>query len=73
MAQFSMEIMRLTGSVLRGNQQPSSYYDRVVDVCEELVKFTVLTRDASAYLTDRYSERKEQAAELEKRVSLRSI
>lgn len=56
-----------------GRMKPSSYYDRVVDVCEELVKFTVLTRDASAYLTDRYSERKEQAEDLEKRVSLKSI
>ena len=46
---------------------------RVVDVCEELVKFTIMTRDASSYLTDRYSERKEEAAELEKRVSLKSI
>ena len=56
-----------------GRMKPSSYYDRVVDVCEELVKFTILTRDASSYLTDRYSERKEEAAELEKRVSLKSI
>ena len=56
-----------------GRMKPSSYYDRVVDVCEELVKFTLLTRDASAYLTERYSERKEQAADLEKRVSLKSI
>ena len=56
-----------------GRMKPSSYYDRVVDVCEELVKFTIMTRDASAYLTDRYSERKEEAAELEKRVSLKSI
>ncbi|WCK03303.1 arsenical resistance protein ArsH [Agrobacterium tumefaciens] len=56
-----------------GRMKPSSYYDRVVDVCEELVKFTLLTRDASGYLTDRYSERKEQATELEKRVSLKSI
>lgn len=56
-----------------GRMKPSSYYDRVVDVCEELVKFTILTRDASSYLTDRYSERKEAAAELEKRVSLKSI
>lgn len=56
-----------------GRMKPSSFYDRVVDVCEELVKFTLLTRDASAYLTDRYSERKEEAAELEKRVSLKSI
>jgi arsenic resistance protein ArsH len=56
-----------------GRMKPSSYYDRVVDVCEELVKFTILTRDASPYLTDRYSERREAAAELEKRVSLKSI
>nr|ASK48347.1 arsenical resistance protein ArsH [Agrobacterium deltaense] len=56
-----------------GRMKPSSYYDRVVDVCEELVKFTIMTRDASSYLTDRYSERKEEAAELEKRVSINSI
>ncbi|KSV85668.1 hypothetical protein N181_22685, partial [Sinorhizobium fredii USDA 205] len=48
-------------------------YDRVVDVCEELVKFTLLTRDGSSYLTDRYSERREDAAKLEKRVSLKSV
>ncbi|MBY5782730.1 arsenical resistance protein ArsH [Rhizobium leguminosarum] len=56
-----------------GRMKPSSYYDRVVDVCEELVKFTLLTRDASPYLTDRYSERKEEVAKLEQRVSLRSL
>jgi arsenic resistance protein ArsH len=56
-----------------GRMKPSSYYDRVVDVCEELVKFTLLTRDASSYLTDRYSERKEDAAKLEQRVRLKSI
>ena len=56
-----------------GRMKPSSYYDRVVDVCEELVKFTLLTRDASAYLTDRYSERKEDAEKLEQRVSLKAI
>jgi arsenic resistance protein ArsH len=56
-----------------GRMKPSSYYDRVVDVCEELMKFTLLTRDASAYLTDRYSERKEDAAKLEQRVQLKSI
>jgi arsenical resistance protein ArsH len=56
-----------------GRMKPSSYYDRVVDVCEELVKFTLLTRDASTYLTERYSERKEQASKLEERVSLKSI
>ncbi|MDQ0561698.1 hypothetical protein QO004_003498 [Rhizobium mesoamericanum] len=53
--------------------KPSSFYDRVVDVCEELVKFTLLTRDASSYLTDRYIERKEDAAKLEQRVKLSSI
>jgi arsenical resistance protein ArsH len=53
-----------------GRMKPSSYYDRVVDVCEELVKFTWLTRDASSYLTDRYSERKEEAAKLETRMNL---
>ncbi|MCO6185419.1 arsenical resistance protein ArsH [Rhizobium sp. L1K21] len=56
-----------------GRMKPSSYYDRVVDVCEELMKFTLLTRDCAAYLTDRYSERKEEAARLEKRVSLQSV
>ncbi|WP_426131697.1 arsenical resistance protein ArsH [Pararhizobium sp. PWRC1-1] len=56
-----------------GRMKPSPYYDRVVDVCEELVKFTLLTRDASAYLTDRYSERKEEAEKLEQRVNLKSI
>ncbi|WP_234665039.1 arsenical resistance protein ArsH [Agrobacterium vitis] len=48
-----------------GRMKPSSYYERVVDVCEELVKFTLLTRDASSYLTDRYSERKEAAEKRE--------
>ena len=39
---------------------------------EELVKFTLMTRDVSGYLTDRYSERKENAAQLEKRVNFKS-
>ena len=52
--------------------KPAAYYDRVVDVCEELVKFTLLTRDCAAYLTDRYSERKENSAELEARVNLKT-
>ena len=52
--------------------KPSSYYDRVVNVMEELVKFTVLTRGCAGYLADRYSERKESADELSKRVNQRS-
>ena len=42
-----------------GRMRPSAYYDRIVDVMEELMKFTLLTRPVSADLTDRYSERKE--------------
>ena len=44
-----------------GRMRPSPLYDRIVDVMEELMKFTLLTRDRAAYLTDRYSERKKLA------------
>lgn len=40
--------------------KPSAFYDRIVDVMEELVKFTLLTRDNKDFLVDRYSERKEK-------------
>ena len=53
--------------------KPSSYHDRVVDVLEELVKFTLLTRDVTPYLVDRYSERKESAQALMARVNQTSI
>lgn len=43
-----------------GRMKPGPLYDRVVDVCEELMKFTLLTRGCSDYLVDRYSERKER-------------
>lgn len=52
-----------------GQMKPSSYYNRIVDVMEELVKFTYLTRDNRAYLTDRYSERVENHEALSKRVN----
>lgn len=42
-----------------GRMKPSSYYDRIVDVMEELVRFTVLIRPHAEQLVDRYSERKD--------------
>jgi arsenic resistance protein ArsH len=56
-----------------GRMKPSSYYERVVDVMEELFKFTLLTRDVAPYLVDRYSERRESAELLSKRVNQRGL
>ncbi|MBF6033799.1 arsenical resistance protein ArsH [Pseudomonas sp. P155] len=56
-----------------GRMKASPFYDRVVDVMEELVKFTVLLRDQQTHLVDRYSERKESAEQLMARVNQRSI
>ena len=41
-----------------GRMKPSAYYDRIVDVMEELIRLTVLLRPHTAVLTDRYSERR---------------
>ncbi|WP_026607144.1 arsenical resistance protein ArsH [Methylocapsa acidiphila] len=56
-----------------GRMKPSPFYDRVVDVMEELVKFTLLTRGCAGYLTSRYSERKEDAEKLAERTALKAI
>jgi arsenic resistance protein ArsH len=56
-----------------GRMKPSAYYERVVDVMEELMKFTLLTRDVAPYLVDRYSERRESAEQLSRRVNQPSI
>ncbi|MCY4181076.1 MAG: arsenical resistance protein ArsH [Litoreibacter sp.] len=56
-----------------GRMKPSPYYNRMVDVMEELMRFTVLTRDIRDELVDRYSERVETREELSKRVNQKSI
>ena len=56
-----------------GRMKPSSYYNRIVDVMEELVRFTILTRDIKDMLVDRYSERVENHAELSARVNTPNI
>ena len=56
-----------------GRMKPSPYYNRIVDVLEELMKFTLLTRDNADYLVDRYSERVETAEQVSQRVNQRSI
>lgn len=55
-----------------GRMKPSPYYNRIVDVMEELVKFTLLLRDHKDYLVDRYSERVESAEQVSERVNQRS-
>ena len=56
-----------------GRMKPSAYYNRIVDVLEELMRFTLLTRDNKDYLLDRYSERVESAEQVSQRVNQRSI
>jgi arsenic resistance protein ArsH len=52
-----------------GRMKPSSYYNRIVDVMEELMKFTLLLREQKDYFVDRYSERVERAEDVSKRVN----
>ena len=56
-----------------GRMKPSSYYDRIVDVMEELVRFTVLLRPHAGQLVDRYSERKEAGVPLDPQTDLSAI
>lgn len=56
-----------------GRMKPSSYYDRIVDVMEELVRFTVLLRPHAVQLVDRYSERKEAGVPIDTATELSSI
>ena len=53
-----------------GRMKPSAYYDRIVDVMEELVRFTVLTRPHAGSLVDRYSERKAAGARVDDAAAL---
>jgi arsenical resistance protein ArsH len=56
-----------------GRMKPSPYYNRIVDVMEELMKFTLLLRDNKDYLVDRYSERVETAEQVSQRVNQKSL
>ena len=56
-----------------GRMRPSPFYNRIVDVMEELYKFTLLTRDRADYLVERYSERVESAEAASKRVTQKSL
>jgi arsenic resistance protein ArsH len=55
-----------------GRMKPSAYYNRIVDVVEELMKFTLLLRDKKEYFVDRYSERVERVEDVSKRVNQRA-
>lgn len=57
----------------QGRMKPSAYYERIVDVMEELVRFTVLTRPHAAQLVDRYSERKAERTALDATTDLSAI
>ncbi|MBF7995681.1 arsenical resistance protein ArsH [Rahnella laticis] len=56
-----------------GRMKPSALYDRIVDVTEELFKITLILKPHTAYLADRYSERKESHQELSARVNQAKI
>lgn len=56
-----------------GRMKPSAYYDRIVDVMEELIRFTVLLRPHAAQLVDRYSERKDSGFVVDPATDLSSI
>ncbi|ADU69976.1 arsenical resistance protein ArsH [Pantoea sp. At-9b] len=56
-----------------GRMKPSAYYDRIVDVVEELFKITLILKSHTAYLADRYSERKESHQQLMARVNQQKI
>jgi arsenical resistance protein ArsH len=56
-----------------GRMRPSAYYDRIVDVMEELVRFTLLLRPHAADLVDRYSERKEATVAMKPKLDLAAI
>jgi arsenic resistance protein ArsH len=56
-----------------GRMKPSPYYNRIVDVMEELMKFTLLLRDSKDYFVERYSERVETAEQVSQRVSQKSL
>jgi arsenic resistance protein ArsH len=56
-----------------GRMKASSYYDRIVDMMEELVRFTVLLRPHAVQLVDRYSERKAAGVPIDRATDLSSI